>query len=140
MEKLFPDEKIIVTEYFDVHQDWEVPIPGFFIIAGIRKFRSVADMTKEEAEDFVFLLQKIRKGMWEALDVDTVYIFQNEDAEHAFHLWIFPRYNWMKEKFGIKIESIRPIIIYAKGNMLSEEHLEEVREAVRAMREYFAKN
>ena len=67
MEKLFPDEKIIVTEHFDVHQDWEVPIPGFFIIAGIRKFRSVADMTKEEAEDFVFLLQKIRKGMWEAL-------------------------------------------------------------------------
>jgi len=25
MEKLFPSEKIVVTEYFDIHQDWDIP-------------------------------------------------------------------------------------------------------------------
>lgn len=140
MEKLFPDEKIIVTKYFDAHQDWEIPIPGFFIIAGIRRFRSVADMTEEETENFIFLLQKIRKGMREALHIETVYIFQNEDTEHGFHLWIFPRYDWMREKFGIKVESIRPIMEYAKEHMTAESDFKQVRENVRRMREYLLKS
>lgn len=137
MKKIFPSEKVIETKHFDVHQDWETPIPGFFIIASKRKIRSVADFTEEESKTFVELLVKLRKGMKKILNIDDVYLFQNEDTEHDFHLWIFPRYDWM-EPFGRKIQSVRPIVNYAKEKMANEHVFKEVREAVEKMAEYMS--
>ena len=134
-EKLFPKETIIITKYFDIHQDWEVPIPGFFIIALKRKVSSIGDFTKEEAQEFFELLYKLRKGMKDILKIKHVYLFQTEDAEQRFHLWIFPRFDWM-EKFGRKSESIRPIINYAKENMVTKEVFKEVKDMVKKMKKY----
>src|SRR3990167_8943612 len=55
-KKLFPEEKIIVTKHFDVHQDWEIPIPGFFIVASTRKISSIEEFTKEEAEAWASMM------------------------------------------------------------------------------------
>ncbi|OGZ19423.1 MAG: hypothetical protein A3F95_03020 [Candidatus Nealsonbacteria bacterium RIFCSPLOWO2_12_FULL_39_31] len=74
--------------------------------------------------------------MKDVLGIKTVCFFQDEGTHHnLFHLWIFPRYEWM-EKFGEKIESIRPIIDYAKENMVNEKVFKEVRDMVKKMREY----
>ena len=135
MEKLFPGEEIIITQYFDVHQDWEVPIVGFFIVSAKRKLRSVADFTEAEAEEFIRLVMALRRGMTEVLNIKDVYLFQNEDTAHNFHLWIFPRHAWM-ESFGRKIESVRPILQHAKVNMLDEENFRNVRQAVKLLKEY----
>ena len=134
---LFPNENIITTKYFDVHQDWEVPIPGFFIIAPLRKLKSISEFTDEEAVDFINITRKVREGMRDILKIEEVYFFQNEDTKHNFHLWAFPRHNWM-EIFGKKIESVRPIMNYAKENMLSDDVLKEVKEGVKKMREYMS--
>ena len=72
---LFPNEKIIVTEYFDIHQDWEVPISGFFIVACIRKVSSIAEFTDQETTEFIKLVKKVRQGMKEALGIKEVYFF-----------------------------------------------------------------
>jgi diadenosine tetraphosphate (Ap4A) HIT family hydrolase len=136
---LFPDEKVIATEHFDVGQDWEVPIPGFFIIAARRKIISVADFTDDEAEEFIKLLRKIRIGMRKVLKIKHVYLFENEDTSHnIFHLWLFPRHAWMK-KFGKKIQSVRSIIEYAKKNMTKKQELEQVKKAAAKMRAYMEK-
>jgi diadenosine tetraphosphate (Ap4A) HIT family hydrolase len=134
-KKLFPEETVIITDYFDVHQDWGVPIPGFFIIASKRKISSVADFNDDEPQEFMKLVCTLRKGMRDILNIKNIYLFQNEDTEYNFHLWIFPRFEWM-EKFGRKIESIRPIINYAKENMVKDEVLGEVRSRVKQMKEY----
>ena len=134
---LFPNENIITTDLFSVNQDWEVPIPGFFIIAPLRKLKSIDEFTDDEASEFINLTRKIRKGMRDVLKIDDVYFFQNEDSEHGFHLWIFPRYKWM-EKFGRKIQSVRPIMNYAKKNMLNKDVFVEVRENVRKMKEFMS--
>ena len=134
-QRLFPKETIIITKHFDIHQDWDIPIPSFFIIASIRKVNSIADFTKDEIKEFSELLYKLRKGMRDVLGIEDVYLFQREDSGHGFHLWVFPRHAWM-EKFGRKAESIRPIINYAKDNMMSEEVFQEVRDAVRKIKEY----
>ncbi len=134
---LFPNENIITTDLFNVNQDWEVPIPGFFIIAPLRKLKSVDEFTDEEANEFINLIRKVRKGMRDILKIEEVYFFQNEDSEHGFHLWIFPRHKWM-EKFGRKIQSVRPIMNYAKENMLSDDVFEEVREYVNKMKEFMS--
>jgi len=134
-EILFPNEKVIITEFFDVHQDWSVPIPGFFIIESLRKIRSIAELNDEEAVNFINLIHKIRLGMKDILGIEDVYLFQNEDSKYGFHLWVFPRHQWM-EQFGRKIESVRPIINYAKESMVNEEVFQQVRENVAKMRDY----
>ncbi|MCP6726840.1 MAG: diadenosine tetraphosphate hydrolase [Patescibacteria group bacterium] len=134
-KQLFPNEKIIITKYFDVHQDWDVSIPGFFIIASKTGKVSLDEFNNEEADEFFSLVRKLRRGMREVLRIETVCFFQDEGTHHLFHLWIFPRYEWMN-KFGEKIESIRPIINYAKENMANEKVLSEVKEMVKQMRDY----
>ncbi len=132
---LFPDETVIRTGLFSVHQDREDPIPGFFIIEPLRKVRSVAEFTDEESEEFMRLLRELRRGMRTTLGVEDVYLFQNEDTEHDFHLWIFPRLAWM-EKFGRGIGSVRPIMDHAKREMARDDVTDEVKGWVRRMREY----
>ncbi len=135
-EKLFPNEKIFITENFDVHQDWGVPIPGFFIIASRKGRISLDEFDIEEANEFFNLVRKLRKGMKDILDIKTVCFFQNEGTHHKlFHMWIFPRYEWMN-KFGEKIESIRPIIDHARSSMVNDGVFEEIKDMVRKMRDY----
>ena len=139
-EQLFPNEKIIVTKYFDVHQDWGVPIPGFFIVASRKGRTSLAEFNSNEAGEFFNIVMKLRKGMRDILGIKTVCFFQDEGTHHnLFHFWIFPRYEWM-DKFGKKIESIRPIIIYARENMTNEEVFSKVKEMVKKMKEYMENN
>ena len=134
---LFPKENIITTKLFKVGQDREAPIPGFFIIAPLRKMKSISEFTDAEAVEFMNLIRKIRKGMKDVLKIEEVYLFQNEDTKHGFHFWIFPRHDWM-EKFGRKIQSVRPIMDYAKENMLSDDVLKTVRDYVQKMRKYIS--
>ncbi|MBP9836779.1 MAG: diadenosine tetraphosphate hydrolase [Candidatus Pacebacteria bacterium] len=136
MTNLFPDEVILTTDNFIVAQDWEVPIAGFFILSTKRKIRSIAEFTDDEAREFGVLIKKVRIGMDEVLGINDVYFFQNEDSVHGFHLWMFPRYEWMKE-FGAKIESVRPIMKYAQGLEITDELLAEVKKSATLMRDYF---
>ncbi len=129
------DILIFKTRDFSVEQDWTIPIPGFFVIISKRNIKSILDLTDKETKEFIYLLRRIRKGMKEILKIDEVYLFQNEDSDSPFHLWIFPRYRWM-EKFGRKIQSVRPIMNYAKENMLNEKVAKEVKEYVKKMSLY----
>lgn len=73
------------------------------------------------------------------LTTDNFIVAQDWEVPIAgFHLWMFPRYEWMKE-FGAKIESVRPIMKYAQGLEITDELLAEVKEAARLVREYFKK-
>lgn len=129
-KNLFPNEKIIVTDNFDVHQDWEIPIPGFLIIACRRKIKSIMEFNDAEQEEFLPLLIKCRQALKDVLQVNDVYLFEAEDTRHElFHLWIIPRYPWM-DKFGKRIESVRPIVQYAQENMADEETIKKVKQAV----------
>jgi diadenosine tetraphosphate (Ap4A) HIT family hydrolase len=134
---LFPNENIITTKLFNIGQDWEVPIPGFFVITPLRKLKSISEFTDKEAIEFINLIRKVRKGMRDVLGIEDVYLFQTEDTEHNFHLWIFPRHSWM-EKFGRKIQSVRPIMNYAKENMLSDDVFNKVRDYVKKMKKYMS--
>ncbi len=137
-KKLFPEDKVMRTRLFDVGQDWETPIPGFFVIAPLRKIHSISEFTDREAVEFTNILRKLRTGMKDVLKIKDVYLFENEDTAHSFHFWVFPRYRWM-EKFGRKIESVRPIIEYAKKNMTKDSDLKEVRNSVKKMANFMKK-
>ena len=137
LNKLFPDLKIIETNYFEVHQDWEVPIPGFFILAPKRKIRSIDEFVYEELVDYINLIHKVRKAMRVELNIDTVFFFQNEDTKHNYHLWIFPRYEWMKA-FGGGINSVKPIMNYAIENMIDKSNIDDVHTCAAKLKKYIS--
>jgi diadenosine tetraphosphate (Ap4A) HIT family hydrolase len=128
---------VLTTKRFDAHQDFEIPIPGFIIISSRRHLQSVDEFTDEEKLDFIDILIAVRAGMRKALNIDVVYLVQEEDTSHHFHVWVFPRYDWMSERFGKKTPSLRPIMEYVRENMKTKENLKEVEEAVAKLKTYF---
>ena len=135
---IFKDEVLFTSKAFTIGQDWECPIPAFFILAPTRKIRTIDELTDEEASEYFYLVRKLRKGMKEILKIEDVYFFQNEDTKHDYHLWIFPRYDWM-EPFGRGIKSVKPIMEYSIKEMMKENVLAEVRSSVQKMK-LFMKN
>ncbi|MBN2142160.1 HIT domain-containing protein [Candidatus Woesearchaeota archaeon] len=140
-EKIFKDDIIIETEHFSVGQDWEIAIPGFYIVAPKDKarIRSVEDLTDEEATEYIFLVRKVRKAMREALDIKHVYFYRGEDSPFGFHLWMMPRYAWMDKVADSGPGSLLPVWKYAKENLNSEKNIKETKEAAKKMRTYLQK-
>ena len=133
-----PGGVIASSEHFEAQQDYEIPIPGFVILTSKRHLVSFDEFTKDEQQDFIKLLCRVRKGMREALGVNTVYFVQEEDTQHHFHVWLFPRYGWMTEEFGRKINSVRPIMEYARKHMKTADNLVKVDQATQKLRQFLA--
>lgn len=51
---------------------------------------------------------------------------------------MFPRQEWM-ESFGRKIQSVKPIINYARGHMVTKEIIKEAQQAAKEMNHYMKK-
>lgn len=135
-EILIPGGSLLRTEHFDAHQDYEIPIPGFIILASLRHIDAVDQFTEDEQKDFLGTLVHVRKAMREALGITTAYLIQEEDSRHHFHVWLLPRYAWMEEKFGKKIQSVQPIMEYSKDNLKTGENLSVVRTSAEQLRQY----
>ncbi|MRH43883.1 diadenosine tetraphosphate hydrolase [Aquibacillus halophilus] len=112
-----PDGGVIVeTQYFHAHQDVAYPIEGLVILASKRHITCLDELTDEEKNDYINILSRIRKAQREALGIEYVYYFYNEDTTHHFHTWLVPRYEWMYE-FGRSVESVRPVLLHARNKM-----------------------
>jgi len=132
MEKIIA--KVCVSNHFDVHQDWENPIPGFFILASRdTSKKTITEFSDEELLEMMQILKKVREVMRQVLGIESIQIYQSEKTEHGFHIWIFPRYPWM-ERFGEKIQSIRPIMEFAKETMMTDDILVETKEVAERAR------
>lgn len=126
---------IIRSKFFDVHQDFEIPIPGFMILTSLRHLKAVDEFTDEESLEFMKVLRATRRLQRDVLGINTVYLHQEEDTSHHFHLWMFPRYEWMKSQFGRKAESMRPIMEYARSELKTNENLSKLDEGVKHLKE-----
>lgn len=138
MNILFPNETIFDGKYFEIHQDWEFPIAGFFILTSKRRIRSIADFTEEESLEFIITLTKVRKAMKKILKIKEVFIFQNEDTEHEFHVWIFPKHLWMKD-FKMQATPAIPFLKQSLKDFSSKKDIERVKLAAKEMRDYLSK-
>jgi len=125
---------VIRSKYFDVHQDFEIPIPGFMILTSLRHLKAVDEFTEEESLEFMKVLRAARQLQRDVLGIDTVYLHQEEDTSYHFHLWMFPRYDWMEPQFGRKAESMRPIMEYARSELKTEENLSKLDEDVKRLK------
>ena len=128
-----PDGGVVYeTEYFHAHQDVAYPIKGLIILASKRHIKCFDELTEEEQLDYIHVLSKIRKAQRKVLGIEYVYYFYNEDTTHHFHTWLVPRYEWMYE-FGRSVESVRPVLLYARNQMNDEENMREVVAAIKKL-------
>ncbi|WP_101842446.1 HIT family protein [Halobacillus sp. Marseille-P3879] len=128
-----PDGGVIIeTEHFHAHQDVAYPIKGLIIVAAKRHIKCLDELTEDESLDYINVLTRIRKAQREALGIDYVYYFYNEDTSHHFHTWMVPRYEWMY-KFGRSVESVRPVLLHARNEMNDKENIQEVIEAIHTL-------
>ncbi|MCM3618310.1 diadenosine tetraphosphate hydrolase [Sutcliffiella horikoshii] len=129
-----PDGGVVLeTEHFHAHQDVAYPIRGLIILASKRHIKCFDELTEDEQLEYIQVLSRIRKAQRDVLGIEYVYYFYNEDTTHHFHTWMVPRYDWMYE-FGRSVESVRPVLMHARNNMNGGENLEEVMEAIEALR------
>lgn len=128
-------EIIMNTENFVLHQDPEVPIKGFLIIASKKHIKSLSELTCEESQELFGLVYRARIALKNIEDIKEAAIIQEERSDH-FHLWLLPRYEWMDEKFKNSLSTVREILFYAKDNYKTEENISDVLATVGIIRDY----
>ncbi len=125
---------VIETKHFHVHQDVAYPIKGLMILASKRHIKAFDQLNEAEKIDYIHTLTKVRGAQRKVLGIEHVYYFYNEDTTHHFHTWMVPRYEWMYQ-YGRSVESLRPVLLYARNNLNEQEHKEEVLACIQALTE-----
>ena len=124
---------ILETEHFHAHQDVAYPVPAQVIVAARRHVRCLDELTEAETRELLPLIRRIRGAQRSSLGIEHVYYFYNEDTKHHFHVWMVPRYPWMRQ-FGRSIESVRPALLHAREHMSGAALLAEVDQAANVLR------
>ena len=120
-----PGGIIYETDNFFIQQDLETPLKGFLVIVSKKHLKSIAQLSLDEVTELTYLIYKSRFALNEISDIKEVVIIQEERSNH-FHVWLFPRYNWMNDLFENSLTDIRKIMQYAKSNMNNEKNIKEV--------------
>lgn len=123
---LIPGDFIRKTQYFCVHQDPLIALPGFLVIASRRHFRSIADMQDVEFHEFSNLLRAAVPAIKKATDVEYLTMVQEESSIH-FHLWFFPWTQSVIMNYGKPdLRTIRKIMSDLKRQSISEVQWKEL--------------
>lgn len=115
--------------------DPEIPIPGFLIVNIKKHVNSFSELNREERNEIGDVITYAEKALKELNIVKEVTLVQEERSKHL-HIWIFPNYSWMTEKFGKGITYLKDISEYAQKNV-NEENIKEVLKVVEEIRKYF---
>ena len=126
---------IYKTENFILLQDPEVPLKGFFIVQAKKHVNSIIDFEEEQQIELIKLTNRARLVLKELNICQEVTIVQEERSKH-FHIWLFPNYDWMQEKFGKGIEYLRDINEYIIENA-TEKDKKEVLKVLESLKKYF---
>lgn len=129
-------EKVIDGKYFEVRQDYEIPIPGFLVIASKRHIIGFADFNNEEKQEFIDILCNLCKLIKKVLEVKYISYLCREDIiedkknPSHFHIGLLPKYLWMK-----KFQSIGEILDYARKKMNTKENIQQVDNVIKKIKE-----
>ncbi len=122
------------TNYFVVHQDPLIPLPGFLVIASLRHIRSMVEMTNTEYDEFSHLFRITHRAIKETTQIENLTIVQEESSIH-YHLWFFPWTEEMVKKYGSpSLTKIRDIMADLQKQTLSEDGWIELEKSIRKIK------
>ena len=124
------------TQYFCVHQDPLIPLPGFLVIASVRHIRSISEMREPEYEEFSRLVKAAHYAIKEATHIEHLTIIQEENSTH-FHLWFFPWTQAVIEKYGQpSLAKIREIMVDYRKRSIGEVEWKELEKSIEQIKRY----
>jgi diadenosine tetraphosphate (Ap4A) HIT family hydrolase len=116
-----PGGLIKAGEYFCVHQDPLISLPGFLVIGARRHIQTIAEMEKAEYREFAELLRTTEIAIHAATGIEHLTIVQEEHSVH-FHLWFFPWTAEVVAKYGApELSKIRAIMADYRQQTISAE-------------------
>jgi len=127
---------------FVVEQDFEVPIPGFFVISSRRHIKGFADFNDDEKKEFIEILCKVRRGMEKELGIELIDLLFRESIISSrknpshFHVALLPSMPWMKKMPGYCYSAM---LDYAKKNLKTKNNLKKVDVCIEKMKRYLAR-
>ena len=130
-----PGDIIMSTDNFVIHQDPEVPIKAFLIIASKKHIRSISELSYMEAQELFDLVYKARMALKSITDIVEVNIIQEERSGHL-HFWLLPKYEWMNEIFENSLTTVRDMLSYAKSNYRTEYNIVDILTTVEILRDH----
>lgn len=130
-----PGGIIYEGKYSVLATDPLIPIPGFLVITFKRHVKSFFELNKEEMNEIGNIIIHAEKSL-KKLNVTKDFTIVEEDRAPHFHIWIFPNYDWMEEKFGKGVTYLRDIMKYAKDNA-NENAIQETLNISKMVKKYF---
>jgi len=132
---LVPGDFIQKTQYFCMHQDPLIPLPGFLVIASRRHFQSITEMQDMEYKEFSNFLRATPGAIKKATGVEHLTIVQEESSIH-FHLWFFPWTQSVILKYGKpSLSTIREITSDLRRQPVSEAQWRDLAKSIAKIRD-----
>jgi len=128
------------NENFTLSQDWELPIPGFFIVSPKRCIEKFEELSMEEKTEMFEIVDKTIKILRHNNICDRFNVIFEEKENIHFHVWIMPRHKWMNELVEGITPNIEQIYEYAINTMKTEENYIKINEITNLVKENFKKN
>lgn len=115
-------------EIYTLCQDWKLPIPGFLVLSPKRHVDKFYLLSDNERIEMFSMVNKIIKILQDNNICDRFNVIFEEKENRHFHIWIMPRYEWMKDLVGNITENIGEIFNYADNNLRTKENIERIKE------------
>jgi len=135
---LVPGDFILRTQYFCIHQDPLIPLPGFLVIAALRHIQSISEMQEPEYEELSRLTRTAHYAIREATKVENLTIVQEESSIH-FHLWFFPWTKVVIDQYGQpSLTKIREIMADYRKQPIDEAEWKELEKSIEKIKALLA--
>ena len=135
---LVPGGFICQTQYFVVHQDPLIPLPGFLVIASRRHIRSIAEMHEAEYQELARLIRVTHHAIKETTQIEFLTLVQEESSVH-FHAWFFPWTRDVIRRYGDpSLTKIREIMSDYQTQPIDEAQWRELQQSIEQLKMHIA--
>ena len=131
---LVPGDFICQTQYFLVHQDPLIPLPGFLVIASRRHIRSIAEMLNAEYQELARLIRATHHAIKETTQIEFLTLLQEESSSH-FHVWFFPwTVDVIRRYGGPSLTKIRDVMSDYRRQPIDEAEWKELQRSIEQLK------
>ncbi|MBN2238962.1 MAG: hypothetical protein JW712_04245 [Dehalococcoidales bacterium] len=129
-----PGGVIKETGSFLLHQDPEIPVPGFIVITAKEHVQSILHYNQTARYELIDLIHEAVSAVRELKITERITVIQEERSKH-FHVWLFPYYPWMDEYFSSPVSEYREVMNRLKADEnQSDRYIQRILDTVKVIK------
>lgn len=131
----FKDGRIFKSEFFDIHQDFGLAVPGMMVITSNRHVTNIDTLTDDELAEISLLQVYCKKALLDLWECEEVTYMLLEKPTSHLHYIVIPI--WKSLKISNKYNVLSEIIAQKNKLKNNHENLQKVKDAVVELRKWF---